>query len=104
MFFFSGVGGWELQKQKTALRIMGSQNWWFGDPSCTHPNPSKIGGLPVILRDTDGKKSAFFPLVTESLAGGSHMQGIFPIRCEVGSLPMELGPQYWDPHSQISLS
>ena len=35
------------------LRIMGSQNWWFGDPRPlrnTHPNPSFLQG-PVILRE-----------------------------------------------------
>ena len=36
----------------TTLRLMASQNWWFGDPKdpCyTHPNPSFLEG-PVILR------------------------------------------------------
>ena len=35
-----------------SLRIMGSQNWWFGDPRTlrnTHPNPSISKG-PMILR------------------------------------------------------
>ena len=48
---------------ETALRIMGSQNWWFGDPRTlrhTDSNPSFwqgyrfkplfLAGLPVILR------------------------------------------------------
>jgi len=31
------------------VRIVGSQNWWFGDPRPlrkTHPNPSKKQGYP----------------------------------------------------------
>ena len=42
-----------LMPRKFTLRIMGSQNQWFGDPKepCkkTHPNPSVLEG-PVILR------------------------------------------------------
>ena len=41
---------------KPALRIMGSQNWWFGDPRPlrkTHPNPSFSQG-PEIRRVVGG--------------------------------------------------
>ena len=44
--FFNGTG------ISLTLRIMGSQNWWFGDPRTlqkTHPNPSFWEG-PMILR------------------------------------------------------
>ena len=40
------LGRLSPQKFSTALRIIGSRNWWFGDPKpgYTHPNPS-IGGF-----------------------------------------------------------
>ena len=45
----------------STLRIMGSQNWWFGDPRTlrhTHPNPSFLEG-PIILREQPFQANSF---------------------------------------------
>ena len=46
-FFVSPLFG-ETIPILTTLRIMGSQNWWFGDPNTS--KPIFFAGLPVILR------------------------------------------------------
>ena len=77
--------------KKNNLRIMGSQNWWFGDPrplQKTHPNPSKIAGS---TRDSQAHLFHW-----SKVGWGFICNGIFHMECEVGSLPNGIGtPNGW---------